>query len=171
MELNIIIGGQAGQGVLKISHVLAKAFIKSGYYVFNYRDYQSRIRGGHNYNALKISDKPVYSHEEEDIDFIIALDQNTVNIHQHKLNNKGYIIADKRVKANRKIEIDAEKILNKCKAPLLSINVVLISVLWKVLGLNKDVLREVVLKELGEINAKIVDQIKPLKNYKVLLRK
>ena len=158
MELNILIGGRAGQGVLKISHTLAKAFIKTGYYVFNYRDYQSRIRGGHNYNALKISDKPVYSHEEEDIDFIIALDQNTVDIHQYKLNSRGYIITDRRIKANRKIEVDAEKILNECKAPHLSINVVLISVLWKVLGLNKNVLREVIFKELGELNAKVVDR-------------
>ena len=176
MELRIIIGGQAGQGVQRISEVLGKAFIKTGYYVFNYRDYQSLIRGGHNYNALKISDKPVYSHSEENIDFLIALDQNTISKHFHKLKKDGYVITDKKINAERKIEIDVNKILKEVGAPERSQNVVLISALWKILGLPKDILRETVEKELGEVNAKIVDRVfeeelKVIREVKVLERK
>lgn len=157
MELRIIIGGQAGQGILKASDILSKAFVKLGYYVFNYRYYQSRIRGGHNYNSLKISDKPVFCHEEENIDFLIALDQYTVNFHKNKLSKDGYIITDKSINADRKIEVDINGILSKANLSQKSSNIVLLSVLWKILGYDKEILKSVISKELNEEQAKITD--------------
>jgi len=159
MELRIIIGGQAGQGVQAAAQWLSKAFVKAGYYVFNYRYYQSLIRGGHNYNSIRISDIPVYSHAEEDIDFIIALDQDTVRIHKNKLKEDGFIIADKRIIVDKKIEVDTMDILKKAGSDKISENVVLIAALWKILGLDKEILKNIIKTKKGDSNDKIIDLV------------
>ena len=63
MKINILIGGEAGQGPNILSKVIGDAFFNWGYYVFYSRDYQSRRRGGHNFNQLTISDSPVFRNE------------------------------------------------------------------------------------------------------------
>ncbi len=92
MRLNILIGGKAGQGINAVSGIIAKILSIYGYYTFNYRDYESLIRGGHNFNILSISDEWIASHESK-IDFIIALDENTINKHKLKLKKSGKIIS------------------------------------------------------------------------------
>ena len=45
---NIVIGGEAGQGLVTIGQMLTRALIRSGYEVVVSQDYMSRVRGGHN---------------------------------------------------------------------------------------------------------------------------
>jgi len=49
MDYSVKIGGEAGQGIQTIGDTLARVFSRSGYYVFTHQDYESRIRGGHNF--------------------------------------------------------------------------------------------------------------------------
>ena len=94
MRINILFGGKAGQGPNIITHILGQALVKQGYYVFYSRDYQSLIRGGHNFNVLTASDEPVYSNDFK-IDIIIALDENTEKIHEKELKENGIILKGK----------------------------------------------------------------------------
>jgi len=91
MRRSILIGASAGQGTAKTSWLLGKALTRAGFYVFNYRDYPSLIRGGHNFNVLDISDQPIYSHSSK-YDIIIALDEKTKQKHQHNLKKTGQIL-------------------------------------------------------------------------------
>ena len=91
MRYNILIGGQAGQGPNYLTKHLAEALIKKGYFVFYSRDYQSLIRGGHNFNVLTFSDEVIYSNDSK-IDVIIALDDKTIEIHKKNLKKEGQII-------------------------------------------------------------------------------
>jgi len=91
MRINILFGGEAGQGPNILTHILGEALVKQGYYVFYSRDYQSLIRGGHNFNVLTFSDKPVYSNDIQ-IDILIALDENTEEIHKKNLKKEGLIL-------------------------------------------------------------------------------
>jgi 2-oxoglutarate/2-oxoacid ferredoxin oxidoreductase subunit alpha len=91
MKETILIGGKAGQGINKVSEIITNVLGNYGYHVFNYRDYPSLIRGGHNFNLLTFSDHPVFSNESK-VYFIIALDEDTFQIHKSKLNNKKNII-------------------------------------------------------------------------------
>ena len=84
MRLTIIIGGKAGQGINKVSQILSNVLSKFGYFTFNYRDYQSLIRGGHNFNVLTISDEPIESHESK-ANILVALDDRTIKTHKHAL--------------------------------------------------------------------------------------
>ena len=91
MRLNILLGGQAGQGPNLLTHVLGEVLVKLGYFVFYSRDYQSLIRGGHNFNVLTFSDEPVYSNDNY-IDILVALDENTKKIHGENLKKNSVIL-------------------------------------------------------------------------------
>jgi hypothetical protein len=49
LDFSIKIGGEAGQGIQTIGDVLTKVFSRSGFHVFTHQDYESRVRGGHNF--------------------------------------------------------------------------------------------------------------------------
>ena len=51
--VNIVIGGEAGQGLVTIGQLLAKALVRNGYFIGVTQGYQSRIRGGHNTFAIR----------------------------------------------------------------------------------------------------------------------
>ncbi|OGZ22230.1 MAG: hypothetical protein A3D46_01595 [Candidatus Nealsonbacteria bacterium RIFCSPHIGHO2_02_FULL_43_13] len=129
MEKTILIGGAAGLGSTVTSHLIGKVFCSLGYYVFNYRDYPSLIRGGHNFNILKVSSNPVYSHEYH-YDFILALDQKTIDIHQKDLKKGGLIFGTK----------ETEPIVQKLQGPKILANDVLVGLLFKHFGVALDVI-------------------------------
>lgn len=124
MKLHILIGGKAGQGINKISGIISKILAKQGYFIFNYQDYPSVIRGGNKFNIVAISDNRIGSIESR-IDGIIALNPETVEIHKRLLKTPGFIIDI------RKFEKDNLGI---------NINVALAAALIKVLGFSKETL-------------------------------
>ncbi|VVB79873.1 2-oxoglutarate synthase subunit KorA [uncultured archaeon] len=130
--LNILVGGRAGQGINKVSEIISNVLIKYGYYVFNYRDYPSIIRGGHNFNVLSISDKLIGSHESK-VDFVLALDKNTVDVHKNDLKKGGAVITSDEFS---KFGLNA--------------NVALSAALIKILGIDKKVLFDEVKKEIKD---------------------
>lgn len=91
MKLTIVIGGKAGQGPNILTEVIADGLIKAGYHVFYSRDYESLIRGGHNFNTLTFSDSLVYSNSSK-IDVLICLDDKTESIHKKSLNKNALIL-------------------------------------------------------------------------------
>jgi len=91
MKINIIIGGSAGQGINKVSQIFSNVLSAQGYFTFNYRDYASLIRGGHNFNTLAISDTQIESHDAR-ADILIALNERTIKIHEKALKKNGILI-------------------------------------------------------------------------------
>jgi len=86
-------GGAAGQGVQTIGQMIAKVFARGGRDVFVIQDFESRIRGGHNFTQIRVKNEPVYAIAEE-IDVIIALDNQTIEMHSDKLIEGGALIFD-----------------------------------------------------------------------------
>lgn len=102
MDYNILIGGSAGQGMDTVSDFLEKALKKKGFYVFSNKDYMSRVRGGHNYTQIRFGiSVPIYSHKNE-LDLILALDENTAISHIKDLKEDGKIIVDESIKFDDK---------------------------------------------------------------------
>lgn len=102
MDYNILIGGSAGQGMDTVSDFLEKALKKKGFYVFSNKDYMSRVRGGHNYTQIRFgASSPIYSHKNE-LDLILALDENTAISHIKDLKEDGKIIIDESIKFDDK---------------------------------------------------------------------
>ena len=93
MRYNILIGGEAGQGPNILTQIIGDALIKSGNYAFYSRDYQSLIRGGHNFNVLTFSDEPVYSNDSK-VDILVCLDSKTEELHKKELKTGGILMKD-----------------------------------------------------------------------------
>jgi len=93
MDYSIKIGGEAGQGIQTIGDTLARVFSRAGYHVFTHQDYESRIRGGHNFFQIRFSDKPVMSSRKK-IDILVALDKESIPLHEKELSESGQIIYD-----------------------------------------------------------------------------
>src|SRR3989344_2342725 len=57
------IGGEAGFGIMTIGQVFSKTCTRSGYHIFDYVEYPSLIRGGHNVIETHFSKDEVWSQE------------------------------------------------------------------------------------------------------------
>jgi len=79
-EISVLIGGRAGDGISNAGMIVAQLFNHLGYFVYMYTDYPSLIRGGHNFALIRASDVPVGAYNNR-IDFLVALNQETVNLH------------------------------------------------------------------------------------------
>src|ERR1035437_5742884 len=93
VDLNIVVGGEAGQGIQTIGFVLGKTMARGGLHVFADQDYESRIRGGHNFFRVRVRDEEVKAQNEK-MDVLIALNKETVNRHRGELKENGVIILD-----------------------------------------------------------------------------
>ncbi len=93
IDLNILIGGTAGQGVHSITAPLAKALMRQGCWVLAAQSYESRIRGGHLFNTVRVADQRLVS-SREGVDLLIALNQETVDLHRPEILSQGLIIYD-----------------------------------------------------------------------------
>jgi len=141
IEQTILIGGAAGQGINKISSIITELLSQHGYYIFNYRDYPSLIRGGHNFNIISISKNPVNSSVKK-YDTILALDKNTERIHKKYLAKKGIIIS-------------AEKFKN----PEKNLNILMAIEYLAKIGFPKNKLRTKLLNEFGKETADLTEKV------------
>jgi 2-oxoglutarate ferredoxin oxidoreductase subunit alpha len=87
------IGGQQGEGIDSAGELLASGLMQSGFHLYGYRVFSSRIRGGHtNYN-LRISTEPTASIADR-LDLLVALDQETIGLCAGEMKDSGLIVAD-----------------------------------------------------------------------------
>ncbi len=93
MDYSIKIGGEAGQGIQTVGDTLARVFARAGYHVFTHQDYESRIRGGHNFYQVRLSDRPVTASLSR-IDILAAFDPESIDIHSAEVSDEGRIIYD-----------------------------------------------------------------------------
>ncbi len=92
-EMTFKIGGEAGQGVESSGAGFAKALARGGWHVFGMQDYYSRIRGGHNFYQIRVSETPIYSHTER-IDLLLALTEEAVDRHCDEVIPGGGVICE-----------------------------------------------------------------------------
>jgi 2-oxoglutarate ferredoxin oxidoreductase subunit alpha len=94
VDLTIKIAGEAGQGLQAVGSLLSRLFARKGYYVFANQVVQSRVRGGHNWFAVRIADHPVHSPSLK-TDILVALDQES-SCHVKELGKDSIVIDDSR---------------------------------------------------------------------------
>ncbi|MTI58880.1 MAG: hypothetical protein FH762_02620 [Firmicutes bacterium] len=93
MDLNILIAGEAGQGLKTIETILGKTLFRMGFQIYTTRDYMSRIRGGHNFVKIRIG-KGDITGPAEDIDVLLALNEEAISQHKQDLKEDGIIVLD-----------------------------------------------------------------------------
>lgn len=93
MDYSIKIGGAAGQGIQTIGFTLSKIFSRYGYNTFSFQDYESRVRGGHNFHQIRFGDSEVLC-PRSPVDILVALDKESVPRHSAELSDIGFAIYD-----------------------------------------------------------------------------
>lgn len=87
------VGGQQGEGIESTGEVFSTTLNRMGYYLYSYRHFSSRIKGGHTNNNIRISTREVRA-VSDNIDILVAFDQQTIDVNAHELVSGGVIIAD-----------------------------------------------------------------------------
>jgi 2-oxoglutarate ferredoxin oxidoreductase subunit alpha len=93
IDFNIMVGGEAGQGVQSVGAILAKTLAYGGLNVFADQDYESRVRGGHNFFRVRAKSDDVLA-LSLGLDMLVALNKETIDIHLQELKTGGIVIFD-----------------------------------------------------------------------------
>jgi 2-oxoglutarate ferredoxin oxidoreductase subunit alpha len=91
VDYSIKIGGEAGR-YSDHRRYPCEGIFTGRIHVFT-TDYESRIRGGHNFFQIRFSDTPIMASRDR-IDIIVALDKESILFHEKELTDNGLIIYD-----------------------------------------------------------------------------
>ncbi len=92
-NISVLVGGEAGAGITRSGFLFAKACLRGGLHVFGTNDYQSLIRGGHNFYVVHVDIEEVYS-QADTINLLLALNKETILLHKSELVPGGGIVYD-----------------------------------------------------------------------------
>lgn len=159
-QLSWMVGGQQGEGIDPTGSILSKALNRQGYYIYGYRHFSSRIKGGHSNYKVRISTTPHLTNADS-LDMLIAFDQETIDLNAHELKPGGLVLGDSKFKPT--VERDDVQLLH---IPLTEIaeelgtrimkNMVAIGATTAILGINPDIFTEMITKQFSRKGEKIV---------------
>ncbi len=162
-QLSWKVGGQQGEGIESTGEIFATALNRLGYYLYGYRHFSSRIKGGHTNNKIRVSTKQIRS-ISDDLDILVAFDQETIQLNYKELHEKGIIIADEKFKPKLPEDTGAKLYT----VPLTDIainlgtslmkNMVAVGATCAVLDLETEIFREVISEIFGKKGQQVVEK-------------
>jgi len=162
-QLSWKIGGQQGEGLESTDRIFSTALNRLGYYLYGYRHFSSRIKGGHTNNKIRISTYPIRA-ISDDLDILVAFDQETIDLNAKELREGGIIIADAKFNPTTPEGITAKLypvpftgIAEELGTSLMK-NMVATGASAALLGLSIDTIKEVVQEEFGRKGPAVVDK-------------
>ncbi len=160
-QLSWKVGGQQGEGIESTGEIFAIALNRLGYYLYGYRHFSSRIKGGHTNNKIRVSTTEVRS-ISDDLDILVAFDQETIDVNYKELHAKGVILADAKFSPKKPQDTQASlyavpftEIATELGTSLMK-NMVAIGATSAVLDLDIHVFEEVVQEIFGKKGAQVV---------------
>src|SRR5512137_1953677 len=141
-DVSVLIGGKAGDGINSAGSLVAYLLNHIGYNIYLYFDYPSLIRGGHNFAIVRGSEKIIGTCWDQ-VDFLLALNQETIERHADKCTRETVIIsnADLVKAAGQGILVNA--ILKAENAPEIMRNSAIVGGFAKAAGIEWDVVATV----------------------------
>lgn len=161
-DFSILIGGIAGDGINEAGLTAARLMNRLGYRIFMYYDYPSLIRGGHNFSMVRASSERIGVCRDE-IDLLIALNQDTVDRHSGRLKEGSIFIFDAdnvmgEGIAEKSCGISVTGILKEEGAPSVMKNSCILGAFCHAVGIEWTVLEDVLKKHIPkklELNLKV----------------
>lgn len=93
-EVNILIAGFGGQGIMFLGKIIANAAVLDGKNITFMRSYGAEIRGGTAYCMVRISDNPIYSPVFEKAQVSIMMNKPSFVKFRKRLSKKGISIVN-----------------------------------------------------------------------------
>ncbi len=140
-DFQILIGGEAGQGSKATGQLIAKVLNRYGYKIFIHENYPSLIRGGHNFSLIRASRQEKRSIRKK-IDFLLALNDETIEKHVHKLDDGELLFNSDNLECEG-IGIPLKEIAEKHGEKIMQ-NTALLAAFCKLIGIEQNILEEVV---------------------------
>lgn len=162
-QLSWKIGGQQGEGVESTDRIFSTALNRLGYYLYGYRHFSSRIKGGHTNNKIRISTKPIRA-ISDDLDILVAFDQESIDLNAGELRPGGVVVADAKFSPTlpegiqaRLFAVPITAIAEELGTSLMK-NMVASGASWALLGLPIEVFNQAVEEEFGRKGPAIVEK-------------
>jgi 2-oxoglutarate/2-oxoacid ferredoxin oxidoreductase subunit alpha len=92
-QFTVLIGGTNGYGINDACIILCRLFNRLGYYIYAYNDFPSVIRGQHQYAIIRAASEKISAHTRKP-DWALALDQETLELHQVDFSPETVILYD-----------------------------------------------------------------------------
>ncbi len=144
------IGAPAGLGVMTTGLTLSKLATRSGYHIYDYTEYPSLIKGGHNTYEVNISKDPV-SMVKNEVDCLVCFDELTFNLHQTRLTPASTVVFDPHTfqpeTVAQKIEVPMQELLNELKAEKVMVNMIGLGASFALLGGDFSLLVELITEQ------------------------
>lgn len=162
--LTVKIAGQAGQGIKSSGQLLAKFATRSDRYIYNFVEYPSIIRGGHNTMQINISDEEVTGPSSK-TDLLIALNQDGIDMHLDELTPEAGIMYDnddkldtsKVAKGNNLFMVPFSELAKEAGGKDLLSNVVGLGATAALLGGDLSILKNLISEEYGDKEKSVID--------------
>lgn len=161
------IGGEAGFGIVTTGQSLSKILIRSGYHIFDYAEYPSLIRGGHNTYEIVMSDEVVSGYHEH-VDMLVCLNKDTYTLHKNRLTAESVVVYDpdtfEPTEACIKVAIPFKKIRDEQKALQVMVNTIALGATLALIGIDLSFLMSAIEKDFQRKGQQVVDYNKNLAN-------
>src|SRR3972149_4401842 len=147
IDFTWLIGGEAGFGIMTTGTVFSKIASRFGYHIFDYVEYPSLIRGGHNAYEVHVSGQEI-SHLKPEIDILICLNKETFEKHKHRLTSSSLVVFDQdefKIEDDfKKVNVPFKKILSDLKGQAVMKNTIALGASIGLLGGNVDELIKII---------------------------
>jgi 2-oxoglutarate ferredoxin oxidoreductase subunit alpha len=156
---SIKIAGQSGMGLLSSGHIISRALKDLGYYIVSEREFPSLIKGGSSNVQIDFSTKDIRSLTTK-IDAVVVLDRSGLLEHIEQMKRGGVLIhgyerhhmipALKEMAKKKGIKVlylPARQIARSLGGSAVMVNMVLLGLLWRVLGLDVSELEDEVKRQ------------------------
>lgn len=110
IDLQWLIGGEAGYGIMTTGVTMAKIFTRLGLSVFDYVEYPSLIRGGHNAYFVRASSEVIHA-PKKTVDILVALNRETIDKHKDELAENAAVLYDSNIMKVTEGELGEDKLL------------------------------------------------------------
>jgi 2-oxoglutarate ferredoxin oxidoreductase subunit alpha len=134
-EVSVLIGGKAGDGINSAGAMVAQLLNHLGYRIYLYFDYPSLIRGGHNFAIVRGRETSPGTCGIK-VDFILALDQETIERHKDAWKTDTVVIYNLDVVKSNGQGLPVKEILAAEHAPDIMGNSAVIGGFAKVAGIG-----------------------------------
>jgi 2-oxoglutarate ferredoxin oxidoreductase subunit alpha len=160
-QLSWKVGGQQGEGVESTGETFAVALNRRGYYVYSFRHFSSRIKGGHSNDKVRVS-LTQYRASADYTDVLLAFDQESIDLNVGEVREGGIVIADAKFNPTapdhvRLFTVPLTQIAEDCGSAIMK-NMVSLGASACVLGLPVDIFTEVLEERFLRKGQKVVDQ-------------
>jgi len=159
MQYTWKIGGEAGFGIMTTGLLFSKIAARRGYDIFDFIEYPSLIRGGHNAYEVVVSDEKVSALKKE-IDILVCLNKATFDFNKSRCVSKARIIFDPEVFTPdgdfTLVPVPFTSILKELQGQVIMKNTIALGASLALMGADLDELNSIFTKQFAKKGAEVI---------------